>query len=61
MELRVPGPGADRLVELLPYGLAETEFSISGQIVADINLSRPPNRNNDGSISLQIEALTVSE
>ena len=61
MELRVPGPDADRLVAQLTVGLADAEFSIPGQIVADIGLERPPARNPDGSISLHIEALTIAE
>jgi hypothetical protein len=61
MELRVPGPDADQLAERLTRELADAEFSISGQIVADIGLGRPAIRNCDGSVSLQIEALTISE
>lgn len=61
MELRVPGPNADRLAELLTAGLADAEFTIPGQIVADIGLERPPVHNADGSISIYIEALTIAE
>jgi hypothetical protein len=61
MELRVPGPDADQLAERLTAGLADATFSISGQIVADIGLERPPIRNSDGSVSLYIEALTIAE
>jgi len=61
MELRLPGPYADRLVASLADGLADAEFSIPGQIVADIDLVRPPARNQDGSITLHIEALTIAE
>src|SRR5262245_206318 len=61
MELWRPGPYADRLVMSLTDGLDEAEFSIAGQIVADIGLKRPPTINHDGSITLQIEALTVAE
>jgi hypothetical protein len=61
MELRVPGPDADQMTDRLTRGLADAEFSISGQIVADIGLDRPPIHNSDGSISLYIEALTISE
>jgi hypothetical protein len=61
MELRVPGPAADQLVDRLVSGLADAEFAIPGQIVADICLERPPARNSDGSFSLFIEALTVDE
>jgi len=61
MELRVPGPGADKLAELLTAGLNDAEFSIPGQIVADIGLERPAIRQPDGSVSLHIEALTIVE
>jgi hypothetical protein len=61
MELRVPGPEAEALVNRLTDGLADAEFAIPGQIVADIALERPPLRNADGSISLHIEALTIVE
>lgn len=61
MELRVPGLDADELAERLIAGLADAEFSIPGQIVADIGLERPPIHNPDESISLHIEALTISE
>ena len=61
MELRIPGPGADRLAERIISGLADAEFAISGQIVADIGLDRPPCHNRDESVSLYIEALTIAE
>lgn len=61
MELRVPGPDANRLAELLTAGLADAEFSIPGQIVADIGLERPLAHHGDGSVSLYIEALTIAE
>jgi hypothetical protein len=61
MELRVPGPDAIQLAGRLADGLADAEFSIPGQIVADIGLELPPIRNSDGSVSLHIEALTISE
>jgi hypothetical protein len=61
MELRVPGPDAMQLAERLTRGLEDAEFSIPGQIVADIGLKRPPASNSDGSVSLHIEALTISE
>ena len=59
MELRIPGPDAGALVDRLTAGLADAEFAIPGQIVADIGLERPLSHNMDGSISLHIEALTI--
>lgn len=61
MELRVPGPDADPLARRLTDGLPDAEFSIPGQIVADIRLERPPSYNRDGSVTLHIEALTIAE
>lgn len=60
MELRVPPPDATELVGLLTRGLADAEFAIPGQIVADIGLERPPIHNSDGSITLHVEALTIA-
>ena len=61
MELRLPPPGAQRLAAILCDRLADAEFAIPGQIVADIGLARPPSPNRDGSITLHIEALTIAE
>ena len=61
MELRIPGPDAVLLSELIATGLGDDEFAIPGQIVADIGLARPPRENPDHSISLFIEALTIAE
>lgn len=61
MELRIPAPDADLLAKRLTDGLADAEFAISGQIVADIGQLRPRRQNSDGSISLFIEALTITE
>ena len=59
--LRIPGPGAAAVAALLVEGLADADFSIPGQIVADIALVRPPIDQPDGAITLDIEALTVAE
>ena len=61
MRLRVPGPDADLLVARLVDNLADADFSIPGQIVADIALEQPPIDNLDGSIMVMIEALTIAE
>jgi hypothetical protein len=60
MTLRVPGPGAAAIVGDFTCGIEEAEFSIPGQIVADIALTGRPVRAIDGSVSLAIEALTVA-
>jgi hypothetical protein len=59
--LRVPGPDAAALVARLIDGIGEAEFSIPGQILADIAVVGTPVRELDGSINLVIEALTVAE
>ena len=61
MELRIPSPDATRLAARLSDGLADADFSIPGQSVADIGLERPPSQNADGSVTLHIEALTIAE
>jgi len=59
--LRIPGPGAASVAALLINGLEDADFVIPGQIVADIALVRPPTKQADGAIILEIEALTVAE
>jgi hypothetical protein len=59
IQLRVPGPGSREIVERMCRGLEDAEFSIPGQIVADITVSGMPRRAIDGSICLTIEALTI--
>src|SRR5690242_5670386 len=61
IELRVPGPESRNTVERMCDGIEDAEFSIPGVIVADIGVAGTPSRSLDGSISLVIEALTVSE
>lgn len=58
--LRIPAP-AEAVVERLLAGLADAEFAIPGQIVADIGLTGEMSRHADGAISLAIEALTIAE
>lgn len=61
LRFRIPGPGSIEVANLLAEGLAEAEFEIPGQIVADIALVREPRSCNDGSIEIEIEALTIEE
>ncbi|HEY0630393.1 MAG TPA: hypothetical protein VGD23_13795 [Sphingomicrobium sp.] len=61
MELRISPPEADLIARRLTDGLADAEFTIPRQIVADIGLGRAPSRNRDGSVTLHIEALTITE
>ena len=61
IQLRVPGPDSEKIVERLCQGLEDAEFSIAGQIVADIVVIGTPVRAGDGSTAVSIEALTVAE
>jgi hypothetical protein len=61
IELRIVGSNAGRIAERLLHDLAEVEFEIPGQIVADIGPRFPPSANSDGSLALHIEALTIFE
>lgn len=61
IELRIPPPNAQRLAARLSDGLADADFAIPGQIVADVGLERPPADDRDGSVTLHIEALTIAE
>jgi hypothetical protein len=42
-------------------GIEDAEFAIPGQILADIALAERPSRAPDGSVTLELEALTVVE
>jgi hypothetical protein len=59
--LRVSGPDSGRIVDRMCNGLEDAEFSIPGILVADILVAGTPRLAPDGSTSLTIEALTVSE
>ena len=61
LELRLPGPNAAQLAERLTEGLSEADFSIPGQILADIAQSAGSQLNSDGSVSIRLEALTIAE
>ena len=60
ISLRIIGPQARRVALSLSAGLAEAEFNLSGTIVADISAYQPIS-DEDGSISVEIEALTIDE
>ena len=61
IQLRVTGAGAEQAVGQICDGLEDAEFAIPGQIVADIAVAGEPARNCDGSMTINIEALTVGE
>ena len=61
IRLRVTPPEAASVAGKLVNGLEDCEFSIAGHVVADIALAGEPEHQQDGSITLNIEALTVEE
>ena len=61
MVLRVPGPDAEAVARGIVAGIEDAEFRIPGHIVADIVLARPLMRDGDGSVSAELEALTIEE
>ena len=61
IRLRVTAPEAAPIAARLVNGLEDCEFSIPGHVVADVALAGEPELEADGSIYLNIEALTVEE
>ena len=61
IRLRIPAPGASEIACRLVNGLECDEFSIPGHVVADVALAGEPERQEDGSMTVAIEALTVEE
>jgi len=61
IELRIKGPDSGEIARSISFGLSEAEFRIAGHVVADIALAGEPRHDGDGSVILNIEALTISE
>jgi hypothetical protein len=61
ISLRVTGSDSASGVGRMLDGIEDAEFSIPGMIVADIAVLGEPERALDGSTSVTIEALTVSD
>ena len=62
LQLRIPGPASGPLAERLCAGLEEAEFDVPGQIVADIAIrGGGPRRQPDGSVLIDVEALTIED
>lgn len=59
--LRILEPDAKGALDRLTCNLQDAEFDIPGHIVADIALAHPPRRGADGSIEVELEALTIAE
>jgi hypothetical protein len=61
IQLRVTGSDAGRIASVLMKGIESVEFAIPGHLVADINTAGPLCQNNDGSVTVNLEALTIAE
>ena len=61
MRFRIPGPNAGEAYRTVTSDLAESEVTVSRQILADIAIFGTPTYEADGSISFGIEALTIEE
>jgi hypothetical protein len=61
LQLRVSGPDAVDVAHRIAAGIEDAEFRIAGHIVADILVAGPPRRDRDGSILVELEALTIVE
>jgi len=59
--MRLTGPEAGAASNRLCHGLADAEFSLNGHLVADIAVVSGPDRQPDGSVLVQIEALTIED
>ena len=59
-QLRVTGEDAASVMARMLSGLEDSEFEIPGHLVADIAVAEPPRRSADGSMLVDIEALTVA-
>ena len=60
ISMRFTGPGAEREADRMLDGLEEHEFTLPGAIVADISVAGRCVGLDDGSVSIAIEALTIS-
>lgn len=61
IHIRLVGGNAAAAGARLCDGLAEAEFSLAGLIVADIWVVGVPRPAADGSVEIEIEALTIEE
>jgi hypothetical protein len=58
---RVPAPEAEAVALRICDGIEDAEFAIPGQIVAEIVLIAPLSSADDGSVTFELEALTIAE
>lgn len=59
--LRVTGADAQDVTGRITAGIGEAEFHVPGHIVADVVIVGKPLRDGDGSVSVELEALTIAE
>jgi hypothetical protein len=60
LELRITGPDPVAVAERMTAGLSDAEFQLPRHVVADIGLGGEAQCNSDGSVTVAIEALTIS-
>ena len=60
MRFRISGSAADETYRAMAGVLADAEFAMPRQLLADIALFGSPTRELDGSNSFGIEALTIA-
>ena len=61
ISLRIPPPAALDVLGRLTGGLEEADLPIAGHVLADIAVVGAPSAQADGSILLELEALTIAE
>ena len=61
IRLRILPPDARSLADRLLSGLAEAEWTVPGQIVADVAGPGVLVEEEDGSVTVTLEALTIAE
>jgi hypothetical protein len=61
LQLRITGDYSSVAAQRMCADLEDAEFHIPRQIVADIALAGEPAREDDGSTTVTIEALTIEE
>lgn len=61
IRLRIPSPDAASVAAKLVDGIEDAEFVVPGHVVADITLTGEPEQQQDGSVLVALEALTVEE
>ncbi|HWJ60275.1 MAG TPA: hypothetical protein VNR68_11690 [Sphingomicrobium sp.] len=60
-QFRITGLDSSAVADRLCRDLEETEFSISGQIVADVTVAERLECSQNGFVTVKIQALTIAE